>query len=208
MSDFKKSAMWPTPDMCLAQEWHRDGRGLWAMRSCQYYTGHGKAHAFGSWKYNVEPQALDVDGGHSEHPSPTTPANPKDDPSNKADVGVGEAGARLRAEVTTLKDAADTLAASLSDGDQLHALWCGKSIAYEVVLKRLDALLSAPVVVVEEGRWVQGIDGAWTKEGTVSTPLSADPVVDLTNHHNALTCPYCNPKGLVLSAPVVSPHES
>jgi hypothetical protein len=59
MSDFQKSAMWPTPNMCLAQEWHRDGRGLWAMRSCEYYTGHGKAHAFGSWKLDVQPPESD-----------------------------------------------------------------------------------------------------------------------------------------------------
>lgn len=28
--------------------------------------------------------------------------------------------------------------------------------------------------------------------------LRREPVVDMTNHHNALTCPHCNPKGLVL----------
>jgi hypothetical protein len=41
--------------MCLAQEWQRDGRGLWAMRACQYYGGHTVGHAFGSWRYNVKP---------------------------------------------------------------------------------------------------------------------------------------------------------
>ncbi len=41
--------------MCLAREWQRDGRGLWAMRACQYYQGHGKSHSFGQWKYNVAP---------------------------------------------------------------------------------------------------------------------------------------------------------
>lgn len=41
--------------MCLAEEWVRDGRGLWAMRACQYYAKHGKSHSFGSWRYNVQP---------------------------------------------------------------------------------------------------------------------------------------------------------
>jgi hypothetical protein len=44
-----------SPAMCLAQEWQRDGRGLWAMCACQYYQGHGKSHSFGQWKYNVAP---------------------------------------------------------------------------------------------------------------------------------------------------------
>jgi hypothetical protein len=43
--------------MCLAEEWQRDGRGLWAMRACRYYEKHGKPHDFGSWRYNVQPPA-------------------------------------------------------------------------------------------------------------------------------------------------------
>ena len=44
--------------MCAAGEWHRDGRGLWAKRWCQYYRGHGKAHSYSPWCYNVQPPAL------------------------------------------------------------------------------------------------------------------------------------------------------
>lgn len=39
---------------CLAQEWQRDGRGLWAMRHCTYDAQHrGKSHFYGPWQYNV-----------------------------------------------------------------------------------------------------------------------------------------------------------
>lgn len=33
---------------------------------------------------------------------------------------------------------------------------------------------------------------------------AAGPVADLTNHHNALKCPYCNPQGLSFASPPVS----
>ena len=38
---------------CLAEEWHRDGRGLWAMRVCHGSARHGGRHLFGAWRYNV-----------------------------------------------------------------------------------------------------------------------------------------------------------
>lgn len=39
---------------CKAEEWHRDGRGLWAMRSCISATAHaGAPHIFTAWRYDV-----------------------------------------------------------------------------------------------------------------------------------------------------------
>jgi hypothetical protein len=43
------------PRRCKAEEWHRDGRGLWAMRACVRDTQHGGRHEFGVWRYNVNP---------------------------------------------------------------------------------------------------------------------------------------------------------
>lgn len=39
--------------ICKAEEWHRDGRGLWAMRSCISHDGHKSSHTFEPWRYNV-----------------------------------------------------------------------------------------------------------------------------------------------------------
>ncbi len=38
---------------CLAAEWHRDGRGLWASRICTCPAGseHGPRHQFSAWRY-------------------------------------------------------------------------------------------------------------------------------------------------------------
>jgi hypothetical protein len=41
----------------LAEEWQRDGRGLWAMRACRFAFKHSSQHEFTSWKYNVQPPA-------------------------------------------------------------------------------------------------------------------------------------------------------
>src|SRR6185436_10186562 len=38
-------------DPCPAEEWHRDGRGLWAMRSCRFAFKHTARHEFTSWQY-------------------------------------------------------------------------------------------------------------------------------------------------------------
>ena len=43
--------------LCLAQEWQRDGRGLWAMRSCRHYDQHSTPHDYEPWCYNVQPPA-------------------------------------------------------------------------------------------------------------------------------------------------------
>jgi hypothetical protein len=52
----------PTGD-CLAEEWHRDGRGLWAMRACINKAKHGGriggAHVFSAWRYNVHPPSVE-----------------------------------------------------------------------------------------------------------------------------------------------------
>jgi len=40
---------------CKAEEWVRDGRGLWAMRRCMSAPSHGGRHLFTSWTYNVQP---------------------------------------------------------------------------------------------------------------------------------------------------------
>jgi hypothetical protein len=42
-------------EKCFAQEWQRDGRGLWAMRRCRYFYQHVGKHDFDSWRYNVQP---------------------------------------------------------------------------------------------------------------------------------------------------------
>lgn len=44
--------------ICPAEEWHRDGRGLWATRSCISAQGHQSPHTFEPWRYNVTPPAV------------------------------------------------------------------------------------------------------------------------------------------------------
>jgi hypothetical protein len=45
---------------CLAEEWQRDGRGLWARRTCRLWAPHGNRHDFSSWEYNVQPPLRDA----------------------------------------------------------------------------------------------------------------------------------------------------
>jgi hypothetical protein len=42
------------PELCKAEEWQRDGRGLWAMRTCEIHGEHSR-HLFGRWRYHVQP---------------------------------------------------------------------------------------------------------------------------------------------------------
>jgi hypothetical protein len=44
--------------MCKAEEWHRDGRGCWAMRFCYKAQGHGDQHNFVSWRLYVQPPSV------------------------------------------------------------------------------------------------------------------------------------------------------
>lgn len=44
--------------ICKAEEWQRDGRGLWATRSCISHHGHRSSHTFEPWRYNVAPPAM------------------------------------------------------------------------------------------------------------------------------------------------------
>jgi hypothetical protein len=41
------------PERCKAEEWQRDGRGLWAMRACRHFYQHSTPHDFEPWRYNV-----------------------------------------------------------------------------------------------------------------------------------------------------------
>jgi hypothetical protein len=41
--------------------------------------------------------------------------------------------------------------------------------------------------------------------GLLEALIAESPSVDLSNHHNALLCPYCNPHGLTLAAPRSAP---
>jgi hypothetical protein len=57
---------------CLAQEWQRDGRGLWAMRACRHYYQHNTPHDFEPWRYNVQPPHLDGPAGGARGEAETT----------------------------------------------------------------------------------------------------------------------------------------
>ncbi len=46
------------PQFCKAEEWNRDGRGLWAERHCTDKRSHVGRHRFSAWRYNVQPPAL------------------------------------------------------------------------------------------------------------------------------------------------------
>lgn len=46
--------------ICVAEEWQRDGRGLWAMRCCISHAGHDSAHTFEPWRYNVKPREREL----------------------------------------------------------------------------------------------------------------------------------------------------
>jgi hypothetical protein len=66
-------------ERCLAGEWHRDGRGLWAMRQCVWSRDvRHPRHEFGAWQYYVQPPG--VDGGHN---TPSTAAAPGKSKTNK-----------------------------------------------------------------------------------------------------------------------------
>lgn len=54
--------------ICKAEEWHRDGRGLWAMRSCISHDGHKSAHTFEPWRYNVALPAIQGGIGIPDNP--------------------------------------------------------------------------------------------------------------------------------------------
>lgn len=43
---------------CVAEEWQRDGRGLWAMRRCRNLAGHSSRHDFAAWEYYVQPPGV------------------------------------------------------------------------------------------------------------------------------------------------------
>jgi hypothetical protein len=52
---------------CPAQEWQRDGRGLWAKRICIDDRGHTTGHNYTAWRYNVTPG---LDALRPEEPPP------------------------------------------------------------------------------------------------------------------------------------------
>lgn len=56
------------PKFCLAAEWSRDGRGLWATRTCSGPLYHGREHVFGPWQYNVEPPVAALAQGGAHEP--------------------------------------------------------------------------------------------------------------------------------------------
>jgi hypothetical protein len=62
---------------------------------------------------------------------------------------IGEAGGRLRALVAQLKDEADYLAHAPQEEGADHDWFEAQAEAYGKVLKKLDTLLSAPVVKTE-----------------------------------------------------------
>ena len=63
------------PVACLAEEWHRDGRGLWARRVCRNWGKHPR-HDFASWEYNVQPPTVQP----SDPPAPAAvPVSPDDE---------------------------------------------------------------------------------------------------------------------------------
>lgn len=47
-----------TVEACLAEEWHRDGRGFYAVRRCTGKPKHGNKHTFGRWSYYAKPPHL------------------------------------------------------------------------------------------------------------------------------------------------------
>jgi hypothetical protein len=63
---------------CPAEEWHRDGRGLWAVRRCRnWHTQKGSPHSFTQWEYNAQPPGLTEQSRQQEAWQPIETA-PKD----------------------------------------------------------------------------------------------------------------------------------
>lgn len=52
----------PGCNRCLAEEWVRDGRGLWAMRECTGLAKHGGRHSFTAWHCYMKPPGHEVYG--------------------------------------------------------------------------------------------------------------------------------------------------
>jgi hypothetical protein len=61
-----------------------------------------------------------------------------------------------------------------------------------------------------------GVCGEWHQEAAGYAPplraererrMVAEISFDPTNHHNALKCPYCNPKGLAFAEPQTAPSD-
>jgi hypothetical protein len=46
----------PGCNRCKAEQWQRDGRGLWAKRACTGLASHGGSHSFGLWEHNPQTQ--------------------------------------------------------------------------------------------------------------------------------------------------------
>ena len=57
------------------------------------------------------------------------------------------------------------------------------------------------------GRLMTAVAGE-VLERLASPPAEDEPPMELDNHHNALRCPHCNPRGLVLCEPAQAPPAS
>lgn len=51
----------PGCNKCKAEEWQRDGRGLWARRACNDLASHGGRHSFGLWEHNQQPPSGEIE---------------------------------------------------------------------------------------------------------------------------------------------------
>ena len=72
---------------CKAEEWQRDGRGLWAMRACINHPEHGERHVFSAWRYNVKPPSV---GAVDPHATSTGTQSPREESSSSSRAIVEE----------------------------------------------------------------------------------------------------------------------
>jgi hypothetical protein len=140
---------------CLAEEWHCDGRGLWARRTCRLWAPHGNRHDFSSWEYNVQPPLRDA-----------AAALPSDPPQTCRDHGPHLGfhwcpecyqrayAAGWDASRTTLEGALKAKA------EEWHKKTAGYSV-WDDAADEIDALLSAPACVKCNGTGTISVGGGW-----------------------------------------------
>lgn len=116
-----------TPQFCAAEEWHRDGRGHWAMRACRNAL-HAElrecSHAFGPWKLGIESPFSRLTAVEEERDELKAYANAKDAELRRAYLHATADTTHLESQLTLLQQERRellTLLAEATNGWGCHA---------------------------------------------------------------------------------------
>jgi hypothetical protein len=101
-------------------------------------------------------------------------------------------------EVVVTKNEAGQIVAVTRQDDEGRILSVIAESAAQPAKPTIDEQVASVNAVFDA--WRNGEDATLTL-GLVAQPASMQPLPDHDNHHNALKCPYCNPRGLVFAEP-------